>query len=252
MMGKINYFLSRFTKQQKLLFGAAVLLFLALVAQTLYINYNKDKQINGTQNTTSNQTTVLSPTPIQSNLTVISTTPADGAKNLPVNEKITVTFNRNFAATEVDFSLLPTLLFATEIKDKNLIVTPQKPYEPGMTYTFVVRFPNSTILPRTYSFTTTGPTQQFLPDTQPSGAFEREENFQRENNPDVFLSNQTPFENEYFSVISEFKTAPSGHFAFQVTSKVQDTTLSKTEFTAWLKSLGLTDAQIATLDIQYL
>lgn len=154
MLEKISDLLSRLSKQQKLLFAFAIFLITVLIAQTWFINYNK--QNSEIQNITVNRTS-----------------------------------------------------------------------------------------------TTDGPTQTFLPDTQPSGAAEREDNFQKENHPDVFLSNQTPFENEMFLVESGYKSAPTGHFYFKIMLKGNYETSKKTVFD-WMKSLGLLDTQIQKLDIEYI
>lgn len=250
MIEKINNILLRVSKQQKILFAAALLLVIILSAQTWYINYNKTKQLNDALVITANQTVVLKPSLIQSNLTVISITPEDEAKNIPAEEKIIITFNRKFEASEVTVTLLPSLPVTTEIEENVLTVTPESPYKPGWRYTYVIRFPNTTILPKSYSFTTTGPTQPFLPDTQPAGAVEKEDNFQRENHPDVFLSNQTPYKGSSFTVTSEFKSIPSGHFAFKVNLTGSDKSLAKKEFNNWLTSFQLTGQQITSLDIE--
>ena len=252
MIEKINNILLRVSKQQKILFAAALLLIIILFAQTWYINYNKAKQSNDALVITANQTAVSRPSPMQSNLTVISTTPQNEAKNIPAEEKIIITFNRKLEASEVTVTFLPSLTVTIEIDENVLTVTPESPYKPGLKYTYVVRFPNTIILPKSYSFTTTGPTQPFLPDTQPTGAAEKEDNFQRENHPDVFLSNQTPYKGSSFTITSEFKSTPSGHFAFKVSLTGSDKSLAKNEFYNWLTSLQLTGQQITLLDIEYI
>ncbi len=253
MIEKINNILLRVSKQQKILFAAALLLIIILSAQTWYINYNKAKQSNDALVITTNQTTVvLKPSLIQSNLTIISIAPENEAKNVPAEEKIIITFNRKLEASEVTVTLLPSLTVTTEIDENVLTVTPESPYKPGLKYTYVIRFPNTTILPKSYSFTTTGPTQPFLPDTQPTGAAEKEDNFQRENHPDVFLSNQTPYKGSNFTITSEFKSTPSGHFVFKVNLAGSDKSLAKNEFYNWLTSLQLTGQQITLLDIEYI
>lgn len=251
MIEKIKNFLLQLSRQQKILFGFAVFLVLVLVAQTWFISYNKEKLGSGTQNTTSNQPSALSPTSTQPNLFIISTVPSDEKTSVSLSEKITITFNRKITVSEIDFTLLPSLPVTTEINENIITVTPKDPYEPGMKYTFVIRFPNSTLLTRSYSFTTIGPTQPFLPDTQPTGAAEKEDNFQKENHPDVFLSNQTPFENEMFSIESDFKSTPTGHFYFKIMLKGNYETSKKAVFD-WMKSLGLLDTQIQKLDIEYI
>jgi len=95
------------------------------------------------------------------------------------------------------------------------------------------------------------PIPTFLPDTQPTGAAQDEKKFQLQNSPDVFLSNQTPYSTKSFSVTSDFKTQPTGHFYFIVTLKSKDSAQDKISFLNWLKSLGLSDNQINALDVTY-
>ena len=88
---------------------------------------------------------------------------------------------------------------------------------------------------------------QNIPDTMPEGAAEAERLFQRENHPDVYLANFTPYDSGSFSVQSEF-LSDTNLFRFTV---IQKTSAAKDDFTNWLKSLQLSDQQIGTLDISY-
>lgn len=182
-------------------------------------------------------------------LTIVSTQPADRATNIGVEEKIIVTFNRKPEADEVSFSISPDVYYFMEIQENKLLAIPQEKYSAGTQYTFAVKYKNPPYTSKTYSFTTIGPTQTTLPDTYPSGAREIEENFQRLNHPDVFLSNKTPYKTNTFSVSSRFVSVPIGHYAFTVTAA--NVEQAKKEVQSWLKSLELTDTQIQTLDIEY-
>jgi hypothetical protein len=78
-----------------------------------------------------------------------------------------------------------------------------------------------------------------------------ETNFQKQKHSDIFLSNLTPYESNMFKIYSDYKTEPTGHFYFLVYLDKNDTTTARTQFSTWLKSNGLTDTQIQSLDIQY-
>lgn len=84
----------------------------------------------------------------------------------------------------------------------------------------------------------------------PKNAIPTEEAYEKIYRPDLFISNKAPYQNEYFAVTYTFKTQPSGHFAFTVQLK-NDRTKAQQEFTSWLAAQGLTNTQIATLDITY-
>ncbi|MCL5439143.1 MAG: hypothetical protein M1268_04105 [Patescibacteria group bacterium] len=94
-------------------------------------------------------------------------------------------------------------------------------------------------------------TEQLIYDRAGEMATE-EENFQRKNHPDVFLSNKTPYSTANFSIVNPgFKSLPNGHYYFTITLMGTNKELSKTEFINWLLSLGLTNNQIQNLDITY-
>ncbi|HLB61111.1 MAG TPA: hypothetical protein VJL83_05915, partial [Patescibacteria group bacterium] len=109
-------------------------------------------------------------------------------------------------------------------------------------------------LPFTVDFFSTGPTPTKLPDTFP-GVEEviKQETFERENHPDVYLTNKTPYAEPSFSVVSDFKKEPTGHYYFIVEiSEGFTLEQGRTEFVNWLKTLQLTEQQINLLDIEYL
>lgn len=189
------------------------------------------------------------PIPTQA-LSVVSTTPADGAKNIILNQQITIIFNRVFTQDEISFSIAPPISTSQQIKNNQLLVTPQQNFQQGTLYTYALKYASETTLPKTYSFTTVGPTQPYLPDTRPSGAAEQNNAFLIQNHPDVFLSNQTPYSASNFSVSSDFTQTPTGHFHFTV-SLIGNSQDAKNAFIQWALSLGLTNEQIQQLDITY-
>lgn len=87
-------------------------------------------------------------------------------------------------------------------------------------------------------------------DTAPTGAAESTDRYHLKNFPDVYLSNQSPYSNDYFSITSEFVKIPKGHFQFLVEFKGKEQT-AKEEFQKWLLSLGFSTAKISELDIVY-
>ena len=148
---------------------------------------------------------------------------------------------------DIDFSVNPLFDYQLQANNNILKVLPENNLAPGTKYTYIVKYKSQTLPSRSYSFLTAGEIKD-LPDTQPEGAAEAEAEFQRQNHPDVFLSNFTPFESATFSLSSEFIGEENGHFRFTVTSQ---TSAGKNDFLNWLKSLNLSDNQIAELDISY-
>src|SRR3989338_9164345 len=70
---------------------------------------------------------------------------------------------------------------------------------------------------------------------------------QRRNNPDVYIFNRVPFENQYFRIEGIPHAEGNPDFSFIVSVKGPDAITSKTKLSDWLTELGLTPAQIASL-----
>lgn len=87
-------------------------------------------------------------------------------------------------------------------------------------------------------------------DTAPEDGAESTDKYHLINYPDVYLSNQTPFSNDFFSITSEFINTPAGHFRFLVELKGTEQNAKK-EFQKWLLSLGFNSTRIDQLDIVY-
>ena len=80
-------------------------------------------------------------------------------------------------------------------------------------------------------------------------AKEKQDKYELNEHTDVFVSNKTPYSNDYFSISSDFKPEPDPHFYFLVKFKGGNKEKAKSEFIIWLKSLGLNNSQIENLDI---
>lgn len=191
-------------------------------------------------------------TPMTKELSIIAVDPTDNSANRPLDQKIKITFNRNFSADEIDFRWAPTVNYSTQIDNQTLTATPQAQLTPGITYAFYVVFKQTNQPSKLYRFTTAGEKPTTLPDTFPSGAAKQAEDYNRQNYPDIFLANKLPYSTVDFEAVKAgFKQGtPEGRFYFTVTLK-GDTVSSKNAFISWLKSLGLTDIQIQGLDIEY-
>lgn len=183
-------------------------------------------------------------------ISIVSTRPSAGETNVATNQAIVVTFNRRPSAGEVIFTLAPTTPYQTIWRENTLIITPQTPLSPGTLYTYSISFSDTSRIPEVYTFTTSGPPGVYQPDTQPSGAAEKQQKFLRENYPDIYLRGFIPYKAASFSITSDYRLEPEGHYYF-VFTLLGDKEKSKTEAVAWLRSLGLTEAQIQSLDISY-
>ncbi|MGH7245671.1 MAG: Ig-like domain-containing protein [Candidatus Levyibacteriota bacterium] len=194
---------------------------------------------------------LTAPTPISSSsslIHVISTTPPNKAINTPLNQKITIVLDKFVSEKDITFSTFPQANLTLSI-DRNIInATISGEFFPSTTYKYVVTYKNYP-LPITYSFTTEGPTPTPRPKLSVSVKTMRDD-WNRENHPDIFLSSQLPQDTNTFSADYRFTQIPYAHYAFTVTAKI-DANAAKTDFISWMKSLGITDEQIQTLDITY-
>jgi len=228
-----------------------VLIILVLVLGIMVNNIN--------QNAKNTNTTSLkngpSPTLSEANrvlglpLSVVSVIPNDSAQ-IPLDSKFKLTFDRDFEDSEVEISIGPTTNFSISKEGAVMTLTPQR-LNPGITYSLVVKYTKLTKLPKIFYFDTIGPTPSFAPDTAPVDSEKIQEDFQKNNHPDIYLSNQLPFETTTTKIIAVFVKTPQGHYRIIVRSKSGDKEKSRTEGINWMKSKGLTNAQINNLDVQY-
>ncbi len=198
---------------------------------------------------------LISPTgirPLAQNLYVVSTNPANGGTDIPLDTSINVEFNKIVSPTTVIFSLSPPVSFQQSFNDKQVIIQPNKYLTPGTLYIYSIDFPDVRNFPQVFSFTTLGPTPT-LPtsNSYPQGMEQEFDTKSRQERPDVYLANHTPYETGDFSIKYEFKTQPKQHFAFNVVLKNPDKNKARSQFIQWLYSLQLTDPQIQSLDITY-
>lgn len=108
---------------------------------------------------------------------------------------------------------------------------------------------SNTPTPTLSPFTSQAPIPTFIPDTRPVDLVKQIEEDNRTKHPEVFLANKMPYQTTNFSINFYYKESIQT-FAFTVLSS-EDQQQGKTDALAWIKSTGLTDAQIATLDIAY-
>lgn len=192
-----------------------------------------------------------SDTTIHKHLAVISTSPINNQKNVPVTlSNITITFDQTVAVSDVPLSIAPSLPYAISSKNNSIIITPKSQLLPGITYFIFLRLYNSPdqITPFSLSFTTEGIT----PTPLPADNFNVQDDFsqQRQAAPDVFLSNYTPHSGSDFSISSTYNLQIH-HYQFTVALTGSDQNQAKQDFITWLKSLQFTDQQIQALDITY-
>lgn len=231
-----------------LIFSLAMILLILIVVTSVAIN-----QMNSNKTTVSvTPTTAYIPAPtIIPALYIISTSPPDKQNNIALNQQIEIHFNKGVTQSNVDFSIAPTISFTKTFQGNSLIIKPTTSYTPGTLYTYIIYYKNTNQDERTYSFTTTGPTQAYLPDTKPTGFAQEEKKYLQDEYPDAYVANNTPFESTTFKIDSAYKTEPNNHYYFIVTKKITDENQVRTDVNAWLSSLQLSPSQIQSLEIEY-
>lgn len=240
-----------------IIIGALSFLIFIIVVVTL-LQRKSDTAANTQTSTTPSN---LTPTIIRSNdgtfitpvitgtnsLMVVKTTPSTGATSISPSTKIRVEFNKFFSPDDIIFTIAPAVPFTLSSDNKVLIVTFNRPLASGITYTFKVD-PKETF-PHTYTFTTDGPKPSLQPNTRPDGAAQIEDDFNRTNNPDIYVATRCPHNETTFAINKKYNDS-TRKFDFIVISR-SDILKAQTAVQAWLVSIGLSPDAISTLKITY-
>ena len=223
------------------------------ILSRLQSNTNTQTTTPSTTEESTPPTGIIVPTKnIQSGqLDIVSIDPRDQSTDIPLDRTITITFSRPFTEKEIQFFISPATAYNARTENNKLIITPQSAWISGTLYGFSINFSDDNEKVRLYRFTTTGTAQEYLPDTQPVGEYEKEQADLKNNNTDIYVTNQTPYEAASFTIESAFESQVPSHFYFTVRPKIQDDAKVREYVRLWLQLLDLTDAQIQSLDIRY-
>lgn len=224
-----------------ILIGVLLLLFFAVY---LLGGVRREKEFEKATEPTPNPTAVVR----QKGLFIEAADPYNNEDNVPAGGSIIVTFSRMPAKDEFIFEISPAVEYDTRIEGKNLIVIPRSALAPGTNYNYKITFTASDAS-RSYDFRTLKQ-NEVLPDTIDPEVHDQQEEYELENATDVYVAGLTPFENNSFSVVSDYAYKPAGHYVFYVEART-DRENARLAFISWLKSNNLTDTQIGSLDILY-
>lgn len=196
-------------------------------------------------------------TPVQSpapgSLIVLQSFPSDGSVDITNKQEIVIQFNREPKEGEYTFFISPKTPYTVSVSTNELRIKPQTAWEKGMPYRYGIYYENTGQLSQGFEFVTEGERTGELPDTQPDPTYIIGQNeYDRTYHPDTFVANQTPYENDDFSIESGYEKQPVAKTYFTVRSKsgIVDEKV-RTSVNTWLLSLKLTPEQIASLDIRY-
>lgn len=180
---------------------------------------------------------------------IISSNPTDGQTNIPTTTPITISFNRPITSDEITFWIGPGISAATTISGTTLTALPTTTLTPGSIYGYSIKFKDGTPS-KTYYFTTVGQGPAVNnPKYDPVPNLFKSQDKQL--HPDTYLSNNMPYTGTLFHVSYSYTQAPNSHIYFTVLLYGSDQSQAKAEFSTWVKSFGITDDQITTMDIRY-
>lgn len=197
---------------------------------------------------------IPTPTPVfpgnssaTSTLHVVNTTPKDNATQLSPQQTLQITFNKPLTTYDITATFTPPIQFSEDSQKNMLTLTPLENYEENVLYTLTIEDAQTQEVIATLHFSSgNSPTAAPMQDQNVKNDVDT---FDKANQPDVFVANITPYQTKDFSVDTTYVDGtPYGHYGILVTVK---TPSGKQNFLDWLTSLGLTDQQISTLDIQY-
>jgi len=180
-------------------------------------------------------------------LSIVSVLPEDKSTNVPADTKVQIVFSRPLALNEVYTSFGPGIVFKTALDGNIITLNPQSSLVSGLTYKLLVKFNKTEQLSNQYQFTVAGTPPSTLPDTQPPGAAQQSEEFNRQNHPDIFLADKTPIKQASFDLYQGLlKQTPNEHYSFILVRKNDS---AKNDLTSYLLSLRLKQDQIDSLDV---
>lgn len=153
---------------KKTTIGIIIALVLFLMVFLLYLFVSQSRTNTITPNQIVSVTPALSVTyPPVNQFKINQVSPQNDSTNVPIDAKITISFDKNVHDGDVSFSLGSAVPFSLQVQNNTVVVTFNQPLSPGTFYTYTIKYPQSNNFPDTFSFTTTGPTQRFLPNTYP-------------------------------------------------------------------------------------
>lgn len=187
--------------------------------------------------------TNISPSP-SIPIQITATTPFDGTTNVEVNKPFIIKFNQNIYINDIQVTTNPLVGFTLANQGDSLTITPTVNLLFSTKYLVTIKIHNQN--PYIFSFTTIDGSEN--PNTDNYLIIRNA--YLRTSYPDMFLANNAPYENAYFSIVSPNSDSASAQYTFEVTLK-GDRVLAKNQFLQWLYYLGLTEQQINSLQITY-
>ena len=191
----------------------------------------------------SGQTTKPTPPPV---LTIISSTPANQASNVPLATNISFTLSQSPTTDQIHADIVPSVPFTLSQTGNQYQMTLSQPLQANTTYYVFVGSQNQ-VTYNSFAFSTIQDSTQPFPDNHNILRSETNKN----KYPDAYLMDHAPHTESAFSLTGQLVESPQEHFAFSVASPQHDSVSAREAFNTWALSLGLNQSQIDSLDITY-
>lgn len=176
-------------------------------------------------------------------LLVTNIDPANKSTNIPLDKAPVLTFNKVITISDITITIKPNTPFTEDTVNNQLIINFNNHLPPQTIYT-ITESNKTQKIPQVFTFTTGD-----APSTDQTANSNAQGNLQ--NNPDMFLFSQMPYNTNEIAAYGEFTSTPTGHYFFTVSLLGTNQQQDKQDFITWMKSLGLSDQQIQKLDIRY-
>ncbi len=155
-------------KKTTIAIGIALIILIVVFLSYIFISQRENIIKGRTTSVSPTKSSLSSPTPTQvDQIEVIEVSPVNEAINVPIDSQIIISFNEEVNSQQITFSIGPSVQFKQEIVKNKAIISFIQPLAPGTFYTYTIKFPKSNLLPQSFFFTTSGPTQRYLPNTYP-------------------------------------------------------------------------------------
>lgn len=184
---------------------------------------------------------------VRSDIVILSTVPGNGASNVEINIPLRVVMNQPIDNVSLTAIVTPRVDYAIQKLGPVFFLTPRTTFAKNTQYTIDILSGDT----RFGSFSFTTGTQEHVGTAPDEASLEDQEKFYLNNYPDVYLSNKIPFDSDQFFIKRGGVRLPPNERNYFIVTLKSDQENSKEVFLDWLRSLGLTDAQIQGLDIEY-
>lgn len=195
---------------------------------------------------------IQSPSPTkyvaQPQVAIVSSNPPNEAKDISLDQAISVTFESSIPIPQVTIIIQPPAILQRSVDNQTLTFKPSISWKPAVAYSYMMRYKDQ--FSNVYTFNTVGgtPTPYVIP---PQDTVEINQRNALEKHPDVYLHNLLPYTGSAFKMeYAVNKSADTSYDYYFVVTNLNGSDVHEA-VKQWLLSQKLSEAQIAKLDIRY-